>query len=95
VLTGASHFGHRGNDGVMVELSWERPDREEFRVEVEDGHAGACFVLHPTTGRDAIPLCDESGLTGRPDKQRYGAFMEQSGRKSAQIAANGRAGESP
>jgi hypothetical protein len=70
VLIGASHFGHRETDGVVVDLFWERRDREEFRVEVEDSRAGACFVLHPTTGRDAIqafyhPFATNAG-PGRP-----------------------------
>jgi hypothetical protein len=50
-----NHFGHRESDGVVVDLFWDRGDVEdEFRVEVEDTRSGACFVLHPPTGREAI-----------------------------------------
>jgi hypothetical protein len=51
----ADHFGHRVNDGVVVDLYWDRGNPEdEFRVEVVDRREGARFVLHPTTGREAI-----------------------------------------
>ena len=50
-----SHFGHRENDGVVVDLFWERKCLDdEFRVEVEDRREGARFVLHPRTGSEAI-----------------------------------------
>jgi hypothetical protein len=54
-MSGADHFGHRESNGVVVELFWNRGLLEdEFRVEVEDKREGARFVLHPTTGREAI-----------------------------------------
>lgn len=49
------HFGHRESNGVVVDLFWNRGTLEdEFRVEVADERDGAHFVLHPTTGREAI-----------------------------------------
>jgi hypothetical protein len=55
VLTAASHFGHREIGGIVVDLFWNRGDLgDEFRVEVEDRREGVRFVLHPTTGRDAL-----------------------------------------
>jgi hypothetical protein len=54
-MSTADHFGHRENDGIVVDLFWDRERREdEFRVEVVDERAGVHFVLHPTTGRDAL-----------------------------------------
>jgi hypothetical protein len=54
-LSKADHFAHRETDGIVVDLFWTRGDLEnEFRVEVEDRREGARFVLHPTTGRQAI-----------------------------------------
>ena len=51
----ADHFGHRENNGIVVDLFWNRGTLEnEFRVEVVDERDGARFVLHPTTGREAI-----------------------------------------
>jgi hypothetical protein len=51
----ANHFGHRESDGIVVDLFWERGELEdEFRVEVVDRRDGARFVVHPTTGREAI-----------------------------------------
>ncbi len=51
----ANHFGHRESDGIVVDLFWDRGNvADEFRVEVEDQRKGARFVLHPTTGREAI-----------------------------------------
>jgi len=48
-------FGHRESNGVVVDLFWNRGTLEdEFRVEVADEREGAHFVLHPTTGREAI-----------------------------------------
>ena len=50
-----THFGHRESNGIVVDLFWNRESLDdEFRVEVEDRRAGACFVLHAATGRDAI-----------------------------------------
>ena len=50
-----NHFGHREAGGVVVDLFWDRGDpANEFRVEVEDQRAGSRFVLHPTTGREAV-----------------------------------------
>ncbi len=55
MLHAADHFGHRESDGVVVDLFWDRGNpANEFRVEVVDQRAGARFVLHPTTGRDAV-----------------------------------------
>jgi hypothetical protein len=55
VLTAADHFGHRENDGIVVDLFWSRRDhRDVFRVEVADEREGAHFVIHPRTGREAI-----------------------------------------
>jgi hypothetical protein len=55
VLTAPGHFGHRENGGIVVDLFWDRGDLEDdFRVEVEDRCEGTRFVLHPTTGREAI-----------------------------------------
>jgi hypothetical protein len=55
VLTGADHFGHRENGGIVVDLFWKcRNLRDEFRVEVEDERAETRFSLHPRTGREAI-----------------------------------------
>jgi hypothetical protein len=54
-MSRTDHFGHRENNGVVVDLFWNRGLLEdEFRVEVVDEHEGASFVLHPTTGREAI-----------------------------------------
>jgi hypothetical protein len=55
VLTAADHFGHRETGGIVVDLFWNCSDlNDEFRVEVEDERDGARFVLHPTTGREAL-----------------------------------------
>ena len=55
MLTSADHFGHRETGGIVVDLFWNRRDhKDEFRVEVEDECDGARFVLHPTTGREAL-----------------------------------------
>jgi hypothetical protein len=55
MLTLASHFGHRECDGIVVDLFWNRGNlADEFRVEVEDRRLGIRFVLHPTTGREAL-----------------------------------------
>jgi hypothetical protein len=54
-MSTAEHFGHRELNGVVVDFFWDRGQLEdEFRVEVVDGREGARFVLHPTTGREAI-----------------------------------------
>jgi hypothetical protein len=54
-MTIADHFGHRESNGVVVDLFWNRRTPEdEFRVEVVDEREGVHFVLHPTTGREAI-----------------------------------------
>ena len=54
-MSHADQFGHRESNGVMVDLFWNRGLLEdEFRVEVVDECEGARFVLHPTTGREAI-----------------------------------------
>ena len=54
-MTTADHFGHRESSGVVVDLFWNRATREnEFWVEVVDEREGARFVLHPTTGKEAI-----------------------------------------
>jgi hypothetical protein len=51
----ANHFGHRESNGIVVDLFWNNGQLEdEFRVEVVDEREGASFVLHPTTGREAI-----------------------------------------
>jgi hypothetical protein len=54
VLTAADHFGHRETDDVVVDLFWSRGVGDDFHVEVEDRRDGARFVLHPTTGREAL-----------------------------------------
>jgi hypothetical protein len=55
--TAANHFGHRESDGIVVDLFWDRRELEdEFRVEVVDRRNGARFVLHPTTGREAVQV---------------------------------------
>ena len=55
MLTPADHFGHRESGGIVVDLFWSRIDlSDHFHVEVEDEREGTRFVLHPTTGRDAI-----------------------------------------
>jgi len=54
-MSRADHFGHRENNGIVVDLFWDRgAPADEFRVEVVDERDGARFVLHPTTGREAI-----------------------------------------
>ena len=54
-LSKADHFAHRETNGIVVDLFWSRGDHEnEFRVEVEDMCEGAHFVLHPTTGKEAV-----------------------------------------
>jgi hypothetical protein len=54
-MSTADHFGHREINGVVVDLFWNRGQLEdEFRVEVVDEREGARFVLHPTTGREAV-----------------------------------------
>jgi hypothetical protein len=54
-MSTADHFGHRESNGVVVDLFWNRGLLEdEFRVEVVDEREGTGFVLHPTTGREAI-----------------------------------------
>jgi|GEM_PF-4784493 len=54
-MSTADQFGHRENDGIVVDLFWNRALLEdEFRVEVVDRRKGARFVLHPATGREAI-----------------------------------------
>ena len=54
-MSTADHFGHRENDGIVVDLFWNRETfDDEFRVEVVDERGGAQFVLHPATGREAI-----------------------------------------
>jgi hypothetical protein len=54
-MPNADHFGHRASNGVSVDLFWNRGLLEgEFRVEVVDECEGARFVLHPSTGREAI-----------------------------------------
>jgi hypothetical protein len=55
VLAAGTHFGHREACGIVVDLFWNRRElKDEFRVEVEDKREGARFVLHPTTGREAL-----------------------------------------
>jgi hypothetical protein len=55
MLTSGSHFGHRESDGIVVDLFWKRRNlADEFRVEVEDRRGGVRFVLHPTSGREAL-----------------------------------------
>jgi hypothetical protein len=54
-MTTADQFAHRESSGVVVDLFWNRGTPEdEFRVEVVDEREGTRFVLHPTTGREAI-----------------------------------------
>ena len=54
-MSTAEHFGHRESNGVVVDLFWNRGSfDDEFRVEVVDQRGGADFVLHPTTGSEAI-----------------------------------------
>src|ERR671934_890858 len=54
-LSKADQLAHRETNGIVVDLFWSRGDHEnEFRVEVEDMREGAHFVLHPTTGKEAI-----------------------------------------
>jgi hypothetical protein len=72
VLAAGTHFGHREADGIVVDLFWNRGELEdEFRVEVEDRRDGTRFVLHPTTGREALqgfhhnPVLDRRGVTCR------------------------------
>ena len=49
------HFGHRENDGLVVDLFWDRANpADEFRVEVVDRRHGSGFVLHPMTGKEAV-----------------------------------------
>lgn len=53
--TADSHFGHRESGGIVVDLFWDHGILDdEFRVEVEDRREGARFVLHLTTGSEAI-----------------------------------------
>ena len=53
--SGPNHFGHRENDGIVVDLFWDRGNlADEFRVEVEDKRHGSSFVLHPMTGKEAL-----------------------------------------
>jgi hypothetical protein len=54
-MSSADHFGHRESNGIVVDLFWDRGRPEdEFQVEVVDRREGARFVLHPTTGPEAI-----------------------------------------
>lgn len=54
-MSHTDHFGHRETNGVVVDLFWNRGMLDdEFRVEVVDEREGARFVLHPTTGREAV-----------------------------------------
>ena len=54
-MSTTNHFGHRESNGVVVDLFWDRGSvLDEFRVEVVDERERASFVLHPTTGREAI-----------------------------------------
>jgi hypothetical protein len=54
-MSRTDHFGHRESNGVAVDLFWNRGMiDDEFRVEVVDKREGARFVLHPTTGREAV-----------------------------------------
>jgi hypothetical protein len=49
------NFGHRETNGIVVDLFCDRgAPADEFRVEVVDEREGVRFVLHPTTGREAI-----------------------------------------
>ena len=55
MLRSTDHFGHRENDGIVVDLFWDRGNQaNEFRVEVVDRRQGSSFVLHPMTGREAV-----------------------------------------
>ena len=54
-MSKTDHFADRETDGFVVDLFWKRGElANEFRVEVEDRREEAHFVLHPTTGREAI-----------------------------------------
>jgi hypothetical protein len=54
-MSTTEHFGHRESDGIVVDLFWNRGRLEdEFTVEVVDEREGARFVLHSTTGKEAI-----------------------------------------
>jgi hypothetical protein len=54
-MSTADHFGHRESNGIVVDLFWNhRRLEDEFRVEVADEREGTRFVLHPTTGKEAI-----------------------------------------
>ena len=72
-MSTTDHFGHRESNGVVVDLFWNRGTLEdEFRVEVADEREGAHFVLHPTTGREAIDAfyhpfsAARAALNGKP-----------------------------
>jgi hypothetical protein len=55
LLDTANHFGHRENNGLAVDLFWNRSDLEqEFRVEVEDKLEGVRLFLYPATGKEAM-----------------------------------------
>jgi hypothetical protein len=67
VRTAANHFGHRETGGIVVDLFWNRKDREdEFRVEVEDLRERVRFVLCPTTGEEALHAFYHPFAVARP-----------------------------
>jgi|EndMetStandDraft_9_1072997.scaffolds.fasta_scaffold762742_1 hypothetical protein len=54
-MSTADHFAHRENDGVVVDLYWNRGLLEdEFRIEVVDERRGDRFVLYSPMLREAI-----------------------------------------
>lgn len=68
--TAANHFAHRESDDVVVDLFWSRKGEDEFRVEVEDRREHARFVLHPTTGKEAIHAFHHPFAVARPVLER-------------------------
>jgi hypothetical protein len=69
VPTAADHFGHRDGGGIVVDLFWNRGElKDEFRVEVEDVREGVRFILHATTGREALQaFYHPFSMVGRAD----------------------------
>jgi hypothetical protein len=65
-LTEANHFAHRESDDIVVDLFWNRGVGDEFRIEVEDRREDVRFVLHPTTGKEAIQVFYHPFAAARP-----------------------------
>jgi hypothetical protein len=54
-MSTADHFAHREDDGIVVDLFWNRGLLDdEFRVEVVNEREGSSIVLYATTWTEAI-----------------------------------------